>query len=79
MPVMHRSDDLVQQALEFVEIHHHAHRIELFGADAHDDVPVMAVQRLECAIAEAELVGCGEIPRDGDLEWHGSVMLTDGV
>jgi hypothetical protein len=70
MTVMHWIDDMAQPPFQLVKVHHHANRVEPGGSHANAHMPVMAVQRLQRPVIQAQLMGSRKIAGDGDLEWH---------
>ena len=59
--VVQGGDDLVEQAVELVEIHDDANAVEFLGADGDADLPVVAMKRLERSVVKTELMGGGKV------------------
>ena len=70
MTVVQGMDDGVEEALELVEVHDHADRIELWLCDGDADPPVMAVERFERSVVQPQSVGGGKLAGGGDFESH---------
>lgn len=75
--VLERRDDGGDDAFEFVEVHHGVDGIELvvIAADGDAKVPVVAVERFEAAVGQAEGVTGGKRGVDGGVEQNRYSML----
>ena len=70
-----RADARLDELFEVVEVHHGVHRVEAFAGDGGFDPPVVAVQRLERAVGQAEGVGGTEGLFDGGFV-HGAYTVS---
>src|SRR5438046_1860083 len=64
--IMERFQDLIQQPLQLMKIHHDANRVQLGRGNRDPHPPVMAMERLQRSIIETELMAGGKIALRGD-------------